>query len=168
MLFMICVHSVAIPATTPAWASSTFRPTVNMNAAMTIPTRKNIFFMRSSLSQHKFGAGVLRSIFGIEVIRPVGDTAHTQPLRDPSFAVRLADLAAASAHLWTTYAHERQRDRTEADIEKPASVRSSLVILALGHGARNHLDLTRVDAQHFVVKAHRLAPGKNRRTAGKG
>ena len=46
---MIWVHSVAIPATTPAWASSTFTPIVNMNAAMTIPTRKNIFFMRSSL-----------------------------------------------------------------------------------------------------------------------
>src|ERR1039458_3759755 len=159
MLFMIWVHSVAIPATTPAWASSTFRPIVNMNAAMMIPTRKNIFFMRSSLSRHKCGAGLLRSIFGIEVIRPVGDTAHSQPLRDPLCAVRFADLADASAHLWTTYAHERQRDRPESDVEESASVRRSLVILALGHGARNHFDFTRVDPQHLVVHAHCLARG---------
>src|ERR1035441_7029485 len=119
MLFMICVHSVAIPATTPAWASSTFRPTVNMNAAMTIPTRKNFFFMRSSLSRHKFEAGLLRSIFRIEVIRPVGNTAHLQPLRDPLCAMRFADLADASAHLWTAYAHERHCDPTEAYIEEP-------------------------------------------------
>src|ERR1017187_1556325 len=159
MLFMIWVHSVAIPATTPAWASSTFTPIVNMNAAMTIPTRKNIFFMRSSLLRHKFEAGLLRSIFGIEVIRPVGDAAHTQPFRDPLCAVHFADLADASAHLWTTYAHERQRDRPESDIEESASVRRSLVILALGHGARNHLDLPCIDSQHLVVHAHRLARG---------
>ena len=52
-----------------------------------------------------------------------------------------------------------RRDRTEADIEEPASVRRSLVILALGHGARNHFDFTRIDSQHLVVHAHCLARG---------
>src|SRR5579875_2587237 len=77
----------------------------------------------------------------VQVLRPVGESPKPEPLDGPSLAMPPDKTPRGEDVVLRACADEGERDRPERELEEPASERRDVVVVALGRGLGDDLDL---------------------------
>src|ERR1700722_9269209 len=92
-------------------------------------------------SDQRYGRWIGLWVELLEVLGPVRQTANAKPFNSPTVA-ELLDHSPRGQHvIFRASADERERRRTERELEEPPAERRDVVVVPLGRGFRDNIDL---------------------------
>ena len=92
-------------------------------------------------SDHRFDRRIRLQVELVEVLGPVIQSSGTKPFDSPTVAVLLDHSPRGQHVVFRTRADKGERRRTERELEQTPTERRDVIIIALGRGLGDDIDL---------------------------